>query len=433
MIGSPGIQVFNTTTAYSLTLRTAGASAKTSLQPGKFGRGTATVDLYNNDGALTPGGGGTYSSFDWFTLGITIFVSTSSGTVTVFEGIITDFDLTDDGRNSMVRITAVDGFTVGGSSQTTVATGATSVNGDLNYWINSFYNGNSTYINSVGMPKIGNPTSSTSGTDVGINTSGMGTKNYSSSGRAGDFVNNVVMPSGPNFAWPTYITTGSSTTTYGYSSARLYPIRSGAALKFTFKQSPTAGQFPIQDLRREFNSDELYNTSNLTTIPIIADSTNYSTTASNSTSVGKYGTRQISLSSVLGASETGTDSQTRTAAGGKAIAERWANTYSDSEFVTKSLVVTDSAMTSLGLTGASSVTAYKDLLDIQTCLLQLSEITYKPTGASSNTTDYGIIMSRQVDIKPSDIKIRVVFMVADRSAFILDNTYFGKLDQNRLG
>ena len=35
-----------------------------------IGRGQATITLLNQDGALTPGGGGTYSSNDWFAHGV---------------------------------------------------------------------------------------------------------------------------------------------------------------------------------------------------------------------------------------------------------------------------------------------------------------------------------------------------------------------------
>ena len=149
MIATPTITLFNNSTSYNLTSRTYGATCATECQPGQFGRATASFDFYNNDGAMTPGGGGTYSSIDWFSMAIRITAVTDAGLANCFAGIITDFELIDDGRNSYVRLSAVDAFTIGGSTATTVATGAGTYGGTVTYWINSFYNGNTTIINSV--------------------------------------------------------------------------------------------------------------------------------------------------------------------------------------------------------------------------------------------------------------------------------------------
>ena len=114
--------------------------------PDRTVRATASFSFYNNDGAMTPGGGGTYSSIDWFAMAIKVEYSTSQAAGTCFAGIITDYKLVDDGRNSYVSISAVDAFTIGGSTATTVNTGAGTYGGTVDYWINSFYNGNTTII-----------------------------------------------------------------------------------------------------------------------------------------------------------------------------------------------------------------------------------------------------------------------------------------------
>lgn len=239
MIATTTVTLFNNSTSYNLTSRTYGATCSTDCEPGVFGRATASFDFLNNDGAMTPNNGGTYSTIDWFSMAIKITFSTSQGSGTCFAGIITDFDLIDDGRNSYVRISAVDAFALGGSTATTVNTGATLVGGDVVYWINSFFNGNSTYVTSVGMPKLGAATSAATGTDVGRSSVGLGTKNYSATGRAADFVNNSIMPAGPNFAWPTDITTGASVS-YGYNAANVYPLRATSSVGLTFAQNPGA-------------------------------------------------------------------------------------------------------------------------------------------------------------------------------------------------
>ena len=434
MIAAPTITLFNNLSSYNLTSRTYGASCNTECQPGQFGRATASFDFFNNDGAMTPGGGGTYSSIDWFAMAIKIEYSTSQAAGTCFAGIITDFELIDDGRNSYVRISAVDAFTIGGSTATTVATGAGTYGGTVTYWINSFYNGNTTIINSVGMPKLGSSSSTASGTDIGLASSGLATKSWSATGRASDFVNNTIMPAGPNFAYPTLIQTGTPVT-YRYNATNIFPIRSNPAVVFTFAQNPGTGELPILDLVRDFNTDDLLNDCSVTTIPIVWDASNYSTTQSNATSQGLYGTRTISMTSLMGGNVSGVNSQrpgsVNTSAG--TVAQRWANTYSDVDFVTMSLVVTDSSMTGNGLTGTASIVAYGKLLDIDTALLQTALVQYTPTGSASERTDTLITMGREIQFTPSDIRIKVKFMVADRSGFILNNSQYGVLDQNRLG
>lgn len=434
MIATPTITLFNNSTSYNLTSRTYGATCNTECEPGQFGRATASFDFYNNDGAMTPGGGGTYSAIDWFAMAIRITAITDAGLATCFAGIITDFELVDDGRNSYVRISAVDAFTIGGSTATTVATGAGTYGGTVTYWINSFFNGNTTIINSVGMPKLGASSATASGTDVGLTASGLATKSWSATGRASDFVNNTIMPAGPNFAWPTNISTGAAVT-YNYNATNIYPLRSSPAVAFTFAQNPTAGELPILDLVREFNTDDLLNDCTVTTIPIIFDASSYTDTESNATSQGLYGTRTISITSLMGGNITGVNSQApgtvNTSAG--TVAQRWAWTYSDVDFVTVSLAITDSSLTGNGLIGGASVSAYTNLLDVSTALLQLALVQYTPTGTGTEQTDTLITVGREIQFTTSDIRVKVKFMVADRSGFVLNNNQLGVLDQNRLG
>lgn len=138
---------------------------------------------------------------------------------------------------------------------------------------------------------------------------------------------------------------------------------------------------------------------------------------------------------MMGASATGATAQapgssTSTAAGN--VAQRWAWTYSDVNFVTDSVVVTDSAITG-NANNASSIAAYNKLLDHSQALLQLALVQYTPTGGASEQTDTVITIGREIQFTTDDVRIRVKFMVADRSAFILDNSQLGVLDQNRLG
>lgn len=96
-----------------LTSITTGFSTSMSVPYGQIGSSSLTLTLTNQDGALTPNGGGTYQSVDWFAKALIIEAvcadSATANTVGfVFAGLITDFVLEDDGSESIVTITAVD-------------------------------------------------------------------------------------------------------------------------------------------------------------------------------------------------------------------------------------------------------------------------------------------------------------------------------------
>jgi hypothetical protein len=63
-----------------------------------YSAGVATVELFNNDGKFTPGGGGTFSDEEWVGKAFRLFVSDSAksytyGPPTVFAGVVEDIDL----------------------------------------------------------------------------------------------------------------------------------------------------------------------------------------------------------------------------------------------------------------------------------------------------------------------------------------------------
>ena len=97
------------------TSRVMSMSISQQVDVNEIGRGQCIITLLNKDGALTPGGGGTYSSTDWFAQGVYVNASTNTGagatSTDVFDGVIVDFDLVDNGVYSTVTITALDGLT----------------------------------------------------------------------------------------------------------------------------------------------------------------------------------------------------------------------------------------------------------------------------------------------------------------------------------
>lgn len=97
----------------------AGFSVDATYPMGSVSNSSASVTLHNNNGALTPNGGGTYSSTDWFNKLLIISAictdnyyngATDLDSV-LFAGIITNFNLQDNGIQSLVNIEAVDALT----------------------------------------------------------------------------------------------------------------------------------------------------------------------------------------------------------------------------------------------------------------------------------------------------------------------------------
>ena len=63
-----------------------------------YAAGVGTLELFNNDGKFTPGGGGTFSDEEWIGKAFRLFVSDSAksytyGPPTVFAGVVEDIDL----------------------------------------------------------------------------------------------------------------------------------------------------------------------------------------------------------------------------------------------------------------------------------------------------------------------------------------------------
>ena len=114
------VEIGTVASPINFTSRVLSMNIRQSVDVNVMGRGVCVITLLNKDGALTPGGGGTYSSTDWFAQGVFVNASTDTGgaetSTDVFDGIVVDFDLEDDGVFSTVTITAIDCLTVGGKS-----------------------------------------------------------------------------------------------------------------------------------------------------------------------------------------------------------------------------------------------------------------------------------------------------------------------------
>lgn len=391
-------------TLTDFTSRTLGMSVDVSAEVGQVGTRTATVTLDNNDGALTPGNGGTYSAWDWFERGLFIRAEVTDGTTTqnvdVFGGIVSDFTLDDDGRNSTVTITAVDAFQIiGRASPTTTYTAAAGVNTAQAF--------TSILADNVdGIPKIGQTTPSWT---LNVTTSGSSDTQHrwdagEISGAAGDVLNGNVMPSSMLTAVPSGANTGRWTLNVG----RL--TWSNNVLDFD-ESGGTA--IPFRTIQRGFDTAAVSNTATLTTVD-----TGYVATSTETVSVGKYGARARTYTVTA-------DGATYADPG----ADEWANRFAESTFDVRELVTSTSQVADQ--LADASFADWADAL-FRPCW-QPFTVTFTPTGGTP-VTENVVSAGYLITATPQDTVVRFRFVPrAVFDDFILDDTRQGVLGTNRLG
>ena len=409
--------------------RVQGAQITTRVRTGDFGNNRATLTLRNDDGELTPGAGGTWSSIDWFAQGLFISGNTGSFTYDLFHGVITRFSLQDDGVNSTVVLEADDGFSVGGAATTSITAVTTGeVQGTLTEMIDRVYNGYASaplIISGVTMPLLNGTSADVEVTTVGLTTATIGFSQFSTTAAARDFVRRSLMPSAPNVAWPTVISVSGSLRRYKAYACQIYPVRTTTGPSFA--ENATGDELPFRELQRGFATDDLLNNAVVTTLNDSPGQVVRSATRSNASSAAKYGARSIQATSIVpGISDTGPLKTTT-------IAERWANVYSSSEFSVRQFVVTE-AMVRRVTSPVNAQLRWAELLDIETGPLTVSTIEFTPAGSSTTVTETFVIMSRTIQIVPGDIRLTVECLPIDQTgAFVLGSSTLGVLDTNRLG
>jgi hypothetical protein len=395
----------STVTWTDLTSRVLGFSNDTRVILGQIGQNSVTITLDNNDGALTPGAGGTYSSWDWFerAVHITALVDLAPNPTAggdLFTGLVDDFDLADDGRHSTVTITAVDIVQILGRA-TTTATYSAVTNLDTDDTIDSVIADGFT------VPTVGlNPAPAL---DVELQGSATVLHQWGDggvTGSPGDIISNNILPAGlftfigkPN----------RSTVAFEWRSVVQYLAKGATTVTF---DNDDASALPFREIRRGFNTDEMTNAYEQTRIDGSGTSS-----ASNTASQSKYGVRQRSYTTSATSSVYGDP-----------VAEDWANRFADSTFDVRELV-----------TSAAIVKDrdgwYLDWGDVlgANLLLTPTDVTFTPTGGSS-TTEQCVIVGRRVDVTPNDSVVTLTLRPASTyRSFILDSDAYGVLDQNRLG
>ena len=413
--------------------RTLGIDIVQRLQVGALGRHTARLTFDNNDGALTPLSTGTYANVDWFSTSCLIDGDTGSYTFNACHGIITGFELLDDGVNSYVSMTIDDVFTCGGNAEIEMTKFSSAIDTNLEFWLEAIMNGTVTdgaTFNRVGLPQISGAFTAMQVTNVGRITQLM---EFFTDGTytavANDFITQTLAPSGPNTIWPTTI---DPTQTYAYDAVfcQLWPLRnSSTAIDFTFDESPTSGELPLKTVQRGYTIDQLINTVKFTALDDGTTTQPHTVSTSNDDSLEAYGQRGMFASAIMEHTATGSSYNTL-----EEIAGRWANQYSLPEFVVRNFTIDEATVNGLVGGSAASEELWAQLLDVTDGICQIATLNFTPTGSSTQVTENVVMLGRQIQITPSNVRIEIECLpLAQAGGFTLDSDVLGVLDQNRLG
>jgi len=385
-----------------------------------IGRGVCVITLLNKDGALTPGGGGTYSSTDWFAQGVFVNALTNTGgastSIDVFDGIVMDFDLQDDGVFSTVTITAIDFLSVGGKSPT-----PTSPVGSSNYGtaLAGAISNSPTYGVNLYLPLLGASSFTADSLQVGgDSTFTVKTDSTLSWSTLADAWQQSVVPSGNDVLWATSIGISSTTASYKYNFCPDTNTRS-TSTRVDFEFNPPASlsgsKLPFDDneFQQAFNNDTL-----ITQATIDANYTGSTAVTVNSSNVTSYGNRTIAFTDTLLENSTATTN----------MATKLVNRYGTSRFNPVTIRLSASMVKTRAADAAE--TKWRSLLGISTYPWQKATITWTGSGATSQTA-YCVTKARRINVTPSDTIVTLELgNWWDNHGFILDEDL---LDYGRLG
>lgn len=395
--------------------RTLGVSINQQVDVNVVGRGTCTVTLLNKDGALTPGGGGTYGTRDWFANLVKVTALTNTGgansETAVFYGLVNDFDLMDDGVYSTVTITAVDALAVAGRT--------------INVTIGSATAGYTARLASINisdsLPLVGSDVAAFSLIYEGP-TVYVGSASSITAATYADAWQTNIVPSVNDVFWGTSITfqnyAGITQCDYKAYSLGPYTTRDAAA-RHTFEFDPqnslNGSKLPFDDAGfiQAFNNDTL-----ITSAQIQGTYAGATTTTVNAPTFSTYGARTVGYTQTMALDASAVSE----------LAYRLTNRYSTSRFSPEQLQISASQVN--GFADDAAHNKWRALLDVESGIWQQVKVTWQGSGAASQTA-YCVIKGRKIDITPSDTLVTLTLgNWQDNHAFILNED---ALDTGRLG
>jgi hypothetical protein len=396
---------------------------------------SATITLNNFDGALTPaagGGAGTYSAVDWLSQGVYISATVNSlDTAEVFHGIITRFELIDDGTTSTVILSVVDAFTLAGRVQfgdtVTVSyleTAALGIQEMIDLAGSSLPLLGETAVEFDPYIVTDDQTGATGQFQYGVDLDFVDRP-----GTLNEILVQNVMPSNLTLSWSTRIR---NDVVSGYASYEQVIV--GATLnrfanvsqpahlaprKFTLVETtPASGELTFTKLEMGYDVDGRYNLSKVTSVATYPGQKTFE--YEDAALRDSYGSSQYRATNTINATETSTKTQ----------AQAIVNRFGPVVFTVNQVELTTPNLADNPSDSSDELAALLDSAN----LWQRVDIEYTPTGAGSSKTVEGIIFGRQINIQPGRASIIVDVVPAELwTTFVLDSSTLGVLDTDRLG
>jgi hypothetical protein len=388
---------------------------------------TAQITLNNNDGDFTPaegGGTGTFKDVNWFNIWVTIRAVMGSHTpstyskVDVFQGVISDFNMVDDGTNSFVTLTVSDWLTVCSSTTFDITESTTTTT--IKAGMQSTLNGSAGFGDGVDFPRIYGYGNGQAVLFYGDNTSVVA-RPAATNTTVLDYLTTAYLSAGPAMLIPRgfEVIAGFPTVVafYGDVIDRTWMQTDSAYnTPVLFSENPSGSTLPFTRVKPGFNFDLL------TSVTAIQSGMSGTTqqVSSNTTTSNSYGTRARYYDGT--ANKTDADALT--------AAQVWTSRQSEARYTPRQIDLTIEQIESLN--GSSAETALKTLLTGMSMWRPLS-ITYTPTGGSQVTSECVVERTRINAIPGRTTIILDLLPAQDYQSFVLDSSMLGVLDQNRLG
>jgi len=406
-----------TFTTTDFTSRTLGLTVDHFTDLGVIGTAQAVITLDNNDGALTPGAGGTYSSTSWFERALLIYCDVagggSSAAAKVFAGIIDDFQVQDDGVTSTVTIAAVDVLQTASRQQVETLVNFTQTSPMTA--LRTIIDPSQSYNNTV-MPNFGETANPNGNVSVFL-TSPAITRRVNvvgtdiSASPVGDYLANHVVTCGLTAVWP-----GGFDDNTGHQ--QIFVVENAQRIDsrtYQFAENPTGSEMPYRNLERGFDLDQLTTAARIERLD-----TGY-VNKLQAEQQPQYGSR---LRQYVTASNSDSDTN--------ADVSNWLLRFAEPRYTSTRLQVT-AAMIEERLPDAQFL-KWVDLLTAQYGIFVGATVEFTPAGRPSAITDNTVIIGRTIKASPADTTVTVTLRPSiDYGTFTLDSAALGIIGINRLG
>lgn len=403
------------------TSRVTGLDVRQRCGIAELGTMTASVQLLNNDGALTPRIGGTYSNVDWGSQLVELYADTTGvGNVLVFFGFMSDFALDDDGTNSVFAFTALDPFSaMGRAIEDDTSLTANPPAQPLDLAVENLLNNGTGAKTITGVPAP-IPAGATSAAWRVDDVTASGQQIYqkwrhTDPGYYEDIVRNRMLTPAMSLLIPKE---WDSTAEEHVAVI----VQDGLNRSDRVDVSFGGSNLEVEVVRTGHNLQELTNMA-----AIYYRGTNGDGQSQNTTSTDAYGPRSVDFTQVEPCYEAGGTSPSSGAVlDAELFTDEWVERFGTYRYQAREVTTRASL-------NASHAQAFENLLNIDS-LWGTGTVTYTPTGAASAITDTIVIAGKRIRANASDTRISVELLpAADFQSFVLNNSTLGVLDTNRLG